>query len=91
MDGRRPLPLPLFMLGVFTTDDHDHAVASNYFTVFAARFHRCAYFHGFALLKVYTNFRYQGEVKRLGAYQDMRLLFTSPVSVKTMLIRRKEE
>jgi hypothetical protein len=39
------LALPLFMLRVFTTNDHHHAIAPNHLTVLAARLDRCAYFH----------------------------------------------
>src|SRR5713226_8682529 len=51
------LALPLFMLWIFTTDNHDHAIAPDHFTVFAAWFHRCAYFHDLPSSRLRKKFR----------------------------------
>src|SRR5579859_336133 len=45
-DPSRRLALLLFMFWIFTTDNHDHAIAPDHFAMLAAWFHRCAYFHG---------------------------------------------
>jgi hypothetical protein len=41
----RPLSLPLLMLWVFAANHHNHSIAADHLTVFAARLDRRSYLH----------------------------------------------
>src|ERR1700680_109527 len=76
------------MLRIFTTDNHDHAITPNHFTMLAAWFHRRAYFHGFPPLWLHKNSKCSREVIKYEERVVTPFLLPCPRSVTTMLIRR---
>src|SRR5438034_6613598 len=53
---RSCLTLPLFMLWIFTTDNHYDTIATDYLAVFTTWFYRCTYFHDMPSLCYRYNF-----------------------------------
>src|SRR5713101_5310386 len=63
--GRPCLTLSLFMLWIFTTDNHYDTIAADYLAVFTTRFYRCAYFHVMPSLHYrYKMFQFQSQMRR---------------------------